>query len=569
MTDSSWPRVKALFQAALERPIEDRHAFLVAETGDDEELRREVESLLISDALEGNFLDRLPTAHGSVLDDSLAAQLASADHAASRAVLTAGVRVGPYEIVAPLGAGAMGEVYRARDTKLNRDVALKVLPERFALDPDRLARFAREAQVLATLNHPNIAAIYGLEEFPEQGRGVTGSGLRGGQALVLELVDGPTLADRIARGPMSLDEAMTIARQIAEALEAAHEKGIVHRDIKPANIKTARHGVVKVLDFGLAKVWDGAPHTDLSTSPNLTGTGIVERTILGTPAYMSPEQARGQSLDSRTDIWSFGCVFFEMLTGRAPFAADTIADTLAAILEREPDQTMLPADTPVLIRQLLRRCLEKDRERRCDSAAHARQAIDDAIASPAAESVARPGTTVLSLQTRRDRGAGWRHGDRGVGRMGAVAAGARGSDASVPFRHRAAARPAAECLRGRSRSRPFARRPARRLSRRRDGYGWQPIARASSIDLDARPLANIAGAYAPFFSPDSRWIGFFESGELKKVSIAGGPVITLGPVSGQVTRRELGRRQQHRVRDRRAGAPVSGVCRPTAASRRY
>ena len=168
MTDSSWPRVKALFQAAVERPIEDRHAFLVAEAGDDEVLRREVESLLASDALEGSFLDRLPTAHGSVLDDSLAAQLASADHAASRAVLTAGVRVGPYEILAPLGAGAMGEVYRARDTKLNRDVALKVLPERFALDPDRLARFAREAQMLATLNHPNIAAIYGLEELPSR-----------------------------------------------------------------------------------------------------------------------------------------------------------------------------------------------------------------------------------------------------------------------------------------------------------------------------------------------------------------------------------------------------------------
>ena len=181
MTGSSWPRVKALFQAAVERPIEDRHAFLVAEAGDDEVLRREVESLLASDAMEGSFLDRLPTADGSVLDDSLAAQRASADHAASRAVLTAGIRLAPYEIVAPLGAGAMGEVYRARDTKLNRDVALKVLPERFALDPDRLARFAREAQVLATLNHPNIAAIYGLEEFPEQSRGVTGSGAEAGK----------------------------------------------------------------------------------------------------------------------------------------------------------------------------------------------------------------------------------------------------------------------------------------------------------------------------------------------------------------------------------------------------
>ena len=274
----------------------------------------------------------------------------------------------------------MGEVYRARDTKLNRDVALKVLPELFALDPDRLARFKREAQLLATLNHPNIAAIYGLEES------------NGAQALVLELVDGPTLADRIALGPISLEEALTIARQIAEALEAAHEKGIIHRDLKPANIKIARNGVVKVLDFGLAKVWDGAPQSDLSGSPRLTATDIGGRTILGTPAYMSPEQARGKSLDRRTDIWSFGCVLYEMLTGRAPFAGDTISDTLAAILEREPDRTMLPADTPVPIRRLLRRCLEKDRKRRLDSAAGARLEIDDAIASPAAETLALAAT---------------------------------------------------------------------------------------------------------------------------------------------------------------------------------
>ena len=295
------------------------------------------------------------------------------NHTLSHAALTAGLRVGPYEIVALLGAGAMGEVYRACDTKLNRDVALKVLPELFALDPDRLARFKREAQLLATLNHPNIGAIYGLEDS------------NGAQALVLELVDGPTLADRIALGPIPLDEALTIARQIAEALEAAHEKGIIHRDLKPANIKIARNGVVKVLDFGLAKVWDGAPQSDLSGSPRLTATDLGERTILGTPAYMSPEQARGQSLDRRTDIWSFGCVLYEMLTGRAPFAGDTISDTLAAILEREPDRTMLPADTPVPIRRLLRRCLEKDRNGRLDSAAGARLEIDDAIASPAAE----------------------------------------------------------------------------------------------------------------------------------------------------------------------------------------
>jgi serine/threonine-protein kinase len=297
--------------------------------------------LLASDTSDVNFLDQLPVASESVLADPLAAPPTSMDPTLSHTVLAAGVRVGPYEIVAALGAGAMGEVYCASDTKLNRDVALKVLPERFALDPDRAARFTREAQLLATLNHPNIGAIYGLEES------------NGVQALVLELVDGPTLADRIARGPMSLDEALTIARQMAEAVEAAHEKGIIHRDLKPANIKIARNGVVKVLDFGLAKVWDGAPQADLSGSPRLTATAIGERTVLGTPAYMSPEQARGQSLDRRTDIWSFGCVLYEMLTGRAPFAGDTISDTLAAILEREPDWTALPATVPAAVRTLI------------------------------------------------------------------------------------------------------------------------------------------------------------------------------------------------------------------------
>ena len=456
MTDERWPRVKALFQAAVERPAEERDAFLAAATGDDEALRREVESLLTSDTSDVSFLDQLPVASEPVLADALAAPPASMDHTLSHAVLTPGLRVGPYEIVAPLGAGAMGEVYRACDTKLNRVVALKVLPERFALDPDRLARFTREAQLLATLNHPNIAAIYGLEES------------NGAQALVLELVDGPTLADRIALGPISLAEALTIARQIAEALEAAHEKGIIHRDLKPANIKIARNGVVKVLDFGLAKVWDGAPQSDLSASPRLTATDVGGGTILGTPAYMSPEQARGQSLDRRTDIWSFGCVLYEMLTGRAPFAGDTISDTLAAILEREPDRTMLPADTPVPIRRLLRRCLEKDRKRRLDSAAGARLEIDDAIASPAAETLATRGDAVPSRHAGGDRGAGRRRGDRRACRVDPDAARARhSSGAAVAVRDRTAARTAAQRVRLRSRPRPVARRPAPRVPRRR------------------------------------------------------------------------------------------------------
>jgi len=230
--------VKALFQAALERPDEERDAFLAAATGDDADLRREVESLLTSDAADDSFLDRLPVASESVLANPLAAPVTPMDPTLSHPSLAAGLRVGPYEIVAPLGAGAMGEVHRASDTKLNRVVALKVLPERFALDPGRSARFKREAHLLATLNHPNIGAIYGLEES------------NGTQALVLELIEEPTLADRIALGPIPLEEALPIARQIAEAVEAAHEKGIIHRDLKPANIKIARNGVVKMLDFG-------------------------------------------------------------------------------------------------------------------------------------------------------------------------------------------------------------------------------------------------------------------------------------------------------------------------------
>ena len=365
MTDERWPQVKALFHAAVERPSGERDTFLSASAGHDEALRRDVESLLAADASGSGFLDQLPLIDDSVLADPLG-ETASMDDPQPHAVLGAGLRVGPYEIVAPLGAGAMGEVYRARDTKLNRNVALKVLPSLFAVDPDRLARFAREAQLLATLSHPNISAIYGLEES------------NGAPVLVLELIDGPTLADQLTRGPIPLEEALTIARQIAEALEAAHEKGVIHRDLKPANITITRSGVVKVLDFGLAKVWDGASQSDRSASPGLTATALGERAILGTPTYMSPEQARGDSLDQRTDIWSFGCLLYEMLTGRAPFAADTISDTLVAILEREPAQARLPADTPSGIRRLLRRCLQKDRRRRLQAAGDAVIEIDDA-----------------------------------------------------------------------------------------------------------------------------------------------------------------------------------------------
>jgi serine/threonine protein kinase len=264
--------------------------------------------------------------------------------------LSTGSRLGSFEILALIGAGGMGEVYRARDYKLNREVAIKVLPAAFANDSDRMARFEREAQVLASLNHPNIAAIYGLEES---------DGMR---ALVMELVEGPTLDEQIGGRAIALEETLSIAKQIAEALEYAHEKGIIHRDLKPANVKLTADGHVKVLDFGLAKALEApAPAVgNPSISPTLTIEGTQAGMILGTAAYMSPEQARGKAVDKRADIWSFGVVLYEMLTGKQPFAAATVSDTLAAVLKTEPDLTQ----APVQAQKLLRRCLDKDPRRR-------------------------------------------------------------------------------------------------------------------------------------------------------------------------------------------------------------
>jgi serine/threonine protein kinase len=307
--------------------------------------------------------------------------------------LAPGSRLGPYIVGPLLGAGGMGEVYRAHDTTLGRDVALKVLPDSFALDPDRLARFKREAQVLASLNHPHIGAIHGLEES------------NGTIALVLELVDGLTLADRIADGPIPLEEAIPIAEQIAEALEAAHEHGVIHRDLKPANIKMRPDGTVKVLDFGLAKALDpgsaGSPSVTQSptiTSPALmTGVGV----LLGTAAYMSPEQAKGKEVDKRADIWAFGCVVYEMLTGRRAFGGDEIADTLAFVLTREPDWTSLPAGTPSSIRRLLTRCLQKSPRERLRDIADARLELVEASALDG------PGIALPPVAGRRGERAGW------------------------------------------------------------------------------------------------------------------------------------------------------------------
>src|SRR6187431_1647201 len=269
--------------------------------------------------------------------------------------LSAGTRLGPYEVLSALGAGGMGEVYRARDTKLDRAVAIKILPEAFAADTERIARFEREAKTLASLNHPNIAHIHGLEES------------NGVRAIVMELVEGEDLAQRIARGAIPVAEALLIARQVADALEAAHEQGIIHRDLKPANIKVRRDGTVKVLDFGLAKAMDptAVASPSVSQSPTITAPAMTEAgVILGTAAYMSPEQARGAPVGKRSDIWAFGCVLFEMLAGRRAFAGATTAETLAAVLHHEPLWAALPSDTPADARIVVSRCLEKDRKQR-------------------------------------------------------------------------------------------------------------------------------------------------------------------------------------------------------------
>jgi serine/threonine protein kinase/Tol biopolymer transport system component len=286
-----------------------------------------------------------------------------------------GARVGHYEIVEPLGAGGMGEVYRARDTKLNREVALKILPEVFARDADRLARFEREATTLASLNHPHIAQIHGVED--------TGST----RALVMELVEGDDLSVRLARGAIPVDDAIGIARQIAEALESAHAVGIVHRDLKPANVKVRADGTVKVLDFGLAKALDpsgGSGREDFDKSPTITSPAAMTAAgvILGTAAYMSPEQARGKPVDKRADIWAFGCVLFEMLTGRTCFRADNVTETLALVLTREPEWCLLPDDTPIIVRHVLARCLQKDPKRRLHDVADARIELEEATATP-------------------------------------------------------------------------------------------------------------------------------------------------------------------------------------------
>jgi serine/threonine-protein kinase len=447
--------------------------------------------------------------------------------------LTSGHRIGPYEVTGSIGAGGMGEVYRAHDTRLNRDVALKVLPAGVASDPDRLARFRREAQVLACLNHQNIAAIHGLEEDPRDHGSFT--------ALVLELVDGPTLADRIALGALPIDEALRIAAQVAHALAAAHERGIVHRDLKPANVKIRGDGTVKVLDFGLAKAFEGDVSSQIGSatlSPTLTSPAMMTGlgVILGTAAYMAPEQARGKAVDKRADIWAFGVVLFELLAGRRLFPGGEVSDTLALVLTKEPDWAALPPSTPPSLRRLLRRCLEKDRTRRLADIADAQLDIDEALEELAGGSSASGMAPSVRGEPRWRRVVSWAVAGAAVAGLVAtlvVWAPWRTTPPTAPVRVQAAlganavlsAATPSLAMSPDGTTLAFVARPLNALSNLN-------LLFARRLDrLDAQALAGAEGAAAPFFSPDGEWIAFFADGSLKKIPATGGAVVSLCAVS--------------------------------------
>jgi serine/threonine-protein kinase len=438
-----------------------------------------------------------------------------------------GTRIGVYEITTPIGEGGMGQVYRARDTRLNRDVAFKILPDAFARDPDRLARFTREAHTLASLNHPNIAAIYGIEESQDV------------RALVMELVEGEDLSAHIARGPIPLTEALPIAKQIADALEAAHEQGIIHRDLKPANIKVRGDGTVKVLDFGLAKAMEPASAMSVNAmiSPTLSIHATQAGIILGTAAYMSPEQAAGKPVDKRSDLWAFGIVLMEMLMGRPVFTGETVSHVLAAVLRAEPDWTALPAHTPTPIRRLLRRCLEKDRKRRIADAADARLEIDEALApigdtstmrvtvQEAAWRRALPWATTAALAAGLAAvlvlWAPWRKASpptslRVSAELGADALLVFAEGASVPAGNAAVVSPDGTQL-------AFVAQP--------HGGGASRLYVRRLDQLTATPLAGTEGAVGPFFSPDGQWLGFFGGGTLKKIAVTGAAPVALADVT--------------------------------------
>ena len=427
--------------------------------------------------------------------------------------LPSGTHLGPYVITGPLGAGGMGEVYRAHDSRLNRDVAIKTLPASVADDATRMARFQREAQMLAALSHPHIASIYGLEEAA------------GECALVMELVEGPTLAERIAIGPIPLDEALAIARQIGEALEAAHEKGIVHRDLKPANIKLTADSQVKVLDFGLAKAFDAeaASGRTRGQSATLTLEATGAGVIMGTAGYMSPEQARGKPVDKRADIWAFGVVLFEMLTGKCIFEGETVSDTLAAVLRADIDWRQLPAATPPKVRRLLQRCMERDPKRRLRDIGDAWIEID------APDEPAAPGTVPTAGLART---YWW------LSLAAAIVIG--GAGVAWGLLHRAPVQPRTPVHWTYTQKAYFAVPALFRDGSRlvvTEAAGNQTRLSLRMMDqAEGKPIPGTDGMYFGDFSPDGQWlVSFIGSGEdarLKKIAVTGGTAITLASLAG-------------------------------------
>jgi eukaryotic-like serine/threonine-protein kinase len=483
MTEAErWPRVKEIFHSALGRAPQEREDFIRQACREDTALRQEVESLLAAHADAEGFAE-VP----AIAALAGAARFTGADHTPA---LTAGTELGPYTVVGPLDTGAMGEVYRARDSRLARDVAVKVLPSALSADAERITRLEREARLLAALNHPHIATVHSLERSD------------GICALVMELIEGPTLAEHLESRPLTITRALEIAREISEALEAAHEKGIVHRDLKPANIKLTASGSVKILDFGLAKAV-GPDDAEAGGLP------IREGLIAGTPAYMSPEQARGERLDQRSDIWAFGCVLYEMLARRRAFGGATISETLAAIPEGEPDWSEIPASVPDGIRRLLRRCLEPDPKRRLRHIGDARIEIEDATAQKVDH--APPGGRSRAL-------------------FGGLAAGLLAGLAIAlsvlvlrPGPDPAEERVVDITTPGAFDPTAFALSPdGRRLAFVAE-YQGQPMLWVRRLDAaEAQPLPGTQGARAPFWSPDGRSIGFFAFTELKRIDAGGG-----------------------------------------------
>jgi Tol biopolymer transport system component len=440
--------------------------------------------------------------------------------------LATGTFLGSYEIKSLLGAGGMGEVYLARDTKLGRDVAIKVLPHEFAAQPERMLRLEREAKLLASLNHPNIASIYGLEDS------------KGTHALVMELVSGPTLAQRLHQGVAPLEDSLAAARQIAEGLEYAHECGIIHRDLKPANIKLASSGAVKILDFGLAKAieGDGAPG-DLSSSPTISRLATQAGIIVGTAAYMSPEQAKGKPVDRRTDVWAFGCVLFEMLSGNAAFSGESVTDILAAVVRGEPDWAKLPTSTPVRVRELLQRCLQKDPKKRLQAIGEARIALENFLVNPGelieGDSVEAAAANREAVRWRRYAGA-----FAAIAAVGLIAAVLLAFlwRHRVPEEHqtiRTLVTPGAtltfKLISTIGESAGFALSPdGRRLVYAVSSKDGKDLLWMRTLDSpEPQPIVGTAGGGFPFWSPDGRFIGFFADGKLKKIEAGGGPATTI------------------------------------------